>query len=255
MRKNKGFIYFTVIYLTILYAIIFSFSSSIGAFAQEKKYYLGGQVAGFVLEEEGATILSITDIFTEKGIFSPGEDSNLKKGDVVSATYIVQNVSDDLSADLSVATTNSNTEYFTLSSELAKTSLVAGEATTLTVTVELIKTPLEDSVSSIVGMQLTASPVQPGEEGTSGSDTPGQDVPDEGLAACGIEGHYVGDGRGEHGIAVENCSNSHTYTCECEGWIVPEGGTYTMPNSADKTVYTEGEHLPCGYETVERRYL
>ncbi|MBR3614952.1 MAG: hypothetical protein IKL55_07240 [Clostridia bacterium] len=90
-----------------------------------------------------------------------------KKGDVVSATYTVQNASTDLSADLSVATTNNNTEYFTLSSELEKTSLVAGEATTLTVTVELTKTPITDSVSATIGVQLTAMPVQPGEEGTS----------------------------------------------------------------------------------------
>ena len=42
------------------------------------------------------------------------------KGQNVTATYIVKNSSSDLSSDLSVATTNSNTEYFTLSSELAK---------------------------------------------------------------------------------------------------------------------------------------
>ena len=89
-----------------------------------------------------------------------------KKGEKVSATYTVQNTSTDLSADLLLATTNSNTEYFTISSNLDKTSLTAGEATTVTVTAELIKTPLEESVSSTVGIQLTAIPVQPGEEGT-----------------------------------------------------------------------------------------
>ena len=92
-----------------------------------------------------------------------------KKGEIVSATYTVQNASTDLSADLSVATTNSNTEFFTLSSKLAKTSLIAGEATTVTVTVEMTKTPLAESVSSTIGVQLTATPVQPGEEGTSGA--------------------------------------------------------------------------------------
>ena len=90
-----------------------------------------------------------------------------KKGDVVTATYTVQNASTDLLADLGVSTTNSNTEYFTLSSEIAQTSLVAGEATTLTVTVELTKTPITESVSATIGVQLEAMPVQPGEEGTS----------------------------------------------------------------------------------------
>ena len=92
------------------------------------------------------------------------------KGQIVSATYIVQNVSTDLSADLGLVTTNSNTEYFTISSELAKTSLVAGEATTVTVTAELIKIPIQEAVSSTVGVQITAAPVQPGEEGTSNTE-------------------------------------------------------------------------------------
>ena len=90
-----------------------------------------------------------------------------QKGQIVSAEYTVQNVSTDISADLSVATTNSNTEYFTLKSELAKTSLTAGEATTVKVTVELTKTPIAGSVNSTIGVRLTAMPVEPGKEGTS----------------------------------------------------------------------------------------
>ena len=101
------------------------------------------------------------------------------KGQTVSATYDVQNVSTDLSADLSLSTTNNNTEYFTISSELEKTSLVAGEATTVTVTVELTKTPITDTEMATIGVQLEAIPVQPGEEGTSesingSSQTPGE---------------------------------------------------------------------------------
>ena len=89
------------------------------------------------------------------------------KEDTVTATYTVQNVSTDISADLSVATTNDNPEYFTLSSQLEKTSLVEGEATTLSVTIELTKTPITDNVTSTIGIQLTAMPVEPGQEGTS----------------------------------------------------------------------------------------
>ncbi len=90
-----------------------------------------------------------------------------QKGQTVNAEYTVQNVSTDISADLSVATTNSNTEYFTIKSELAKTSLTAGEATTVKVTVELTKTPIAGSVNSTIGVRLTAMPVEPGKEGTS----------------------------------------------------------------------------------------
>lgn len=101
-----------------------------------------------------------------------------QKGQTASATFEIENASSDLSADVSVITTNSNTEYFTLSSKLTKTSLEAGEKTTVKVTTELNKTPISDSVSSNIGIQLTVTPVQPGEEGTSGitnkySQTPG----------------------------------------------------------------------------------
>ena len=38
---------------------------------------------------------------------------------------------------------------------------------TVTVTVELLKTPIEGSVSSSIGVKLEAMPVEPGKEGTS----------------------------------------------------------------------------------------
>ena len=83
------------------------------------------------------------------------------KGDTVTATYTIQNASSDLASNLTVTTTNSNTEYFTIDKKLEKASLVAGEATTLTVTVQLIKTPISEQVSSTIGVQITAAPVEP----------------------------------------------------------------------------------------------
>lgn len=91
-----------------------------------------------------------------------------QSGQTATATYEIINKSSDLSADLAVATTNSNTEYFTLTSELADTSLTSGESTTVTVTVILTKTPIDGPVSSTIGVNLIAAPVQPGEEGSSG---------------------------------------------------------------------------------------
>ena len=59
------------------------------------------------------------------------------KGDSVTATYTLQNTSPDLSANLSIQSTNSNEEYFTVETEIEKKSLESGEATTLTVTITL----------------------------------------------------------------------------------------------------------------------
>ena len=68
-------------------------------------------------------------------------------------------------------------------------------------------------------------------------------------ASCGIEGHYKGDNRGEHGIPATDCTKGHRYTCECVSWVVPEGGTYNMNTAVNgKSVYTAGEALPKHYE-------
>ena len=90
-----------------------------------------------------------------------------QKGQYVTVTYDIVNNSGDLSADLNVVTSNTNEEYFLISSKLGKSSLKANETTTVLVTVELLKTPINGAQSSSIGVQLTAMPVQPGNEGTS----------------------------------------------------------------------------------------
>ena len=84
------------------------------------------------------------------------------KGDSVSATYTIKNYSEDLSANLKASVTkNSNDEYFEVTPTLAKTSLVKGGDTTVTVTVTLKKTPVTSDVTSDIAVKVTADPVQP----------------------------------------------------------------------------------------------
>ena len=64
-------------------------------------------------------------------------------------------------------------------------------------------------------------------------------------ASCGIEGHWSNDGK-DHTTKVYHTNSvsyktPHTYACECNGWIVPEGGTYV--NSSIE--YTAGDIAPC----------
>ena len=84
-------------------------------------------------------------------------------GEIVTATYEIVNASENLSADLTIETTNSNTEYFDITSELAKTNLEVEETTTVIVTVELIKQPIEE-VEATVNVKIIAEPLQPGED-------------------------------------------------------------------------------------------
>lgn len=83
------------------------------------------------------------------------------KGDTVTATYTIENTSSDLSAALTAETTNSNTEYFNVSYKISQPTITAGETTTITVTVELIKTPVTADESSTIGVIITSTPEQP----------------------------------------------------------------------------------------------
>lgn len=85
------------------------------------------------------------------------------KGDKATATYTILNDSEDLSASIAVPTiTNSNEEYFAVTTDMADTKVVAaGGETTVTVTVELIKTPIEEDQTASINVALVASPVQP----------------------------------------------------------------------------------------------
>jgi hypothetical protein len=116
------------------------------------------------------------------------------KGDSVTATYTLQNTSPDLSANLSIQSTNSNEEYFTVETEIGKTSLESGEATTLTVTITLIKTPITDNITSTIGLQLTSEPVQPGEEGEpeggNGGDTSGSEGTEPDVTSITLEHEF-----------------------------------------------------------------
>lgn len=81
-----------------------------------------------------------------------------------SVTYIVQNTSKDLSAELSIETTNSNKEYFSIESKIEKTTLAKGEATKVIIKVELLKELVDESQKAVIGIKLNANPVQPIEE-------------------------------------------------------------------------------------------
>ena len=96
------------------------------------------------------------------------------KGQTAIATYTVKNQSTDLSADLTAKATSTNDEYFEVQCSLEKTTLKAGEETTMTVKVKLLKTPIDETkenLSTEIGVNIDAEPKQPGEENNGGSIT------------------------------------------------------------------------------------
>lgn len=85
------------------------------------------------------------------------------KGDKASATYTIKNSSADLSATLAavVGTLTGDATYFNVTHSFANTTIAKGASTTLTVTVELVKTPVEASVGVTFPVTITASALQP----------------------------------------------------------------------------------------------
>ena len=91
-----------------------------------------------------------------------------KVGDYAIAAYTVLNDSEAIGAELSLNVTSSNSEYFKVTETILDNKLQAGETTTATVKVEMIKTPITDSVTTSVTARLTASPLE-NELATGGS--------------------------------------------------------------------------------------
>ena len=91
-----------------------------------------------------------------------------KVGDYAEAVYIVRNDSNGVGAEITLNLTSSNTEYFKVTETILDNKLQAGEETTAKVKVEMIKTPITDTVSTTITATLTASPLE-NDSATGGS--------------------------------------------------------------------------------------
>ena len=167
------------------------------------------------------------------------------KGDTATATYTVKNKSADISADLTAKATSSNENYFETICTLDKTTLKAQEETTLTVTIKLLKTPIDETkedLTSNIGVSIIAEPKQPGEEQNGGSTTVTSQKPKT------TGGTYLPDGftqvEGttlENGLTIQD-SKGNQYV-----WVeVPKTSEVYPTAGLDITEFTEEE-----YTTIE----
>ena len=81
-----------------------------------------------------------------------------KKGDTAVATYTIENFSNNIGAVIELKVNSSNTEYFRVTHHINDSLLSAGEETTATVTIEMIKTPINNDVTTDIVAELIASP-------------------------------------------------------------------------------------------------
>ena len=81
-------------------------------------------------------------------------------GQSVTATYRVKNESPGIGASIGLQLTNSNPDYFKVTQKILDNKLQAGEETTVTVKVEMLKTPVESAVSTTITATLIATPLE-----------------------------------------------------------------------------------------------
>jgi len=98
-------------------------------------------------------------------------------GESAVANFKVKNESNNVGAEISLSVTNSNSEYFKVTETIQDNKLQAGEETTATVKVEMIKTPITDSVSTSITATLVATPIE-NDSATGGSPASVEPIPD-----------------------------------------------------------------------------
>lgn len=79
MKKSKRLF----LILLSFFCFIPTFSSGKIVFAEEQFVYIGGFSAGFSVNTEGAEIVGLSDVITEKGVLSPSKSANLNVGDII----------------------------------------------------------------------------------------------------------------------------------------------------------------------------
>ena len=84
-------------------------------------------------------------------------------GQSVTATYRVKNESPGIGVSIGLQLTNSNPDYFKVTQKILDNKLQAGEETTVTVKVEMLKTPVTDAVSTSIIATLIATPIDDAE--------------------------------------------------------------------------------------------
>ena len=157
-----------------------------------------------------------------------------KVGDYAEAVYTVRNDSNGVGAEISLSVSNSNSEYFKVTETILDNKLQAGEETTAKVKVEMIKTPITDSVSTSITATLIATPLEDA-EATGGSSA---------SKIAGDPESFSTDSWATIQKAVQN-NNTSAYNVGDTKSVTINGNNY-MVRIANKTI---GEH--CGDNDTE----
>jgi cytochrome c oxidase assembly protein Cox11 len=173
LKKNKriigAIIIIAILLLGIGYAAISSktltISGSASATADDANFVVKfAKTADITIDTSKASDDASVDATITDDLKATIAVSGLKKtGEYVTATYTIENASEELSANLSAVSelTSGYEDYFKVTTSFDSTTVAAGKTTTVTVKVELIKTPTVDvnaDKEENVTVTITAEP-------------------------------------------------------------------------------------------------
>lgn len=163
MKNRRSFLILTllvlVLFLGVGYAVVSSVGLEIGGTADV-------QGADLKVSFNGNTEVSneqkVTATAVDNSLSATIEVKNLELNEVVTATYYIKNTETDVDASVVVSNIENNkTDFFEVFTDVDATAktIEAGGVDSVTVTVKLIKTPIdEDDSSATIKVILTASP-------------------------------------------------------------------------------------------------
>ena len=176
-----------------------------------------------------------------------------KTGDYAEAKYTVKNDSAGIGASIGLQVTNSNSEYFIITETIDDNKLQAGEETLATVKVEMIKTPITDSVTTNITAQLIATPLED-ESATGGS--PASRASDDPVSFATDSWATIKTAVHNNNTSLYHVGDTKTVTIGANNYTVRIANKSTAANCGNSD-YSE---TACGFvvefaEIVEKRAM
>ena len=174
-------------------------------------------------------------------------------GESAVANFKVKNESNNVGAEISLSVTNSNSEYFKVTETIQDNKLQAGEETTATVKVEMIKTPINNAVTTSITATLIATPLE-NDSATGGS--PASKVAGEPESFSTDSWATIQKAVQNNNTSVYNVGDTKSVTINGNNYMVRIANKTTAQNCSD-TNYSE---TACGFvvefaDIVEQRAM
>ena len=161
-------------------------------------------------------------------------------GESAVANFKVKNESNNVGAEISLSVTNSNSEYFKVTETINDNKLQAGEETTATVKVEMIKTPVNNAVTTSITATLIATPLE-NDSATGGS--PASKVAGEPESFSTDSWATIQKAVQNNNTGVYNVGDTKSVTINGNNYMVRIANKTTAQNCSD-TNYSE---TACGF--------